>query len=121
MFAHIAKLIPKAIAKRGFTQPARAAWVCEKYRRAAAEIFHAEVLLHAWPKFYKNKVLTVGVDHPTYAQEVALKKHKILETINASESAAGGVSRDEKLVNDIRTVVEKPNVLEAPEEENGVQ
>lgn len=84
MFTHIANIIPKAIRTYGLTRQAKAALICEKYRKVAPSIFSAEILINAWPKYFKGKTLVLGVSHPAYAEEVSQRKHKLKALLNES-------------------------------------
>lgn len=102
MFTHIAKLVPKALNKSGLSQQAQAALMCARYRKIAAEILPPEIYTNVWPKFYKNKILILGVSHPAYAQEIAQQKHKLMMLINKSFNKT--------VLKDIRTVVGEKSI-----------
>lgn len=102
-FIPLSKILPRTIQKFGLTRQARAALVCERYRKIAAQIFTPQIQINAWPKYYKNKTLVIGVNHPAYATEVIQQKEKILQFLN-----------EKCEVKDIRTKVEKSP--EAPSE-----
>lgn len=82
MFVPISKLIPKTLTKFGFSKQAKAAFICEKYRRAAAEFLPSNRVLQTWPKNYQNGVLTIFVTHPILAQELMERKHGLLKKMN---------------------------------------
>lgn len=82
MFVSLQKILPKAIAKLKFTRQARAALVCEKYRKLAPQIIHPEALNHTSPKFLKGKTLTVGVENSAWTGQIAANKEKLLKELN---------------------------------------
>lgn len=84
MFTPLQKILPKAIAELKFTRQARAALVCEKYRKLAPQIVHPEALNHTFPKFLKGKILTVSVENSAWASQIAANKEKLLKELNKS-------------------------------------
>lgn len=91
------KWIPKALAKYKMTRQARAALVCERFRSIAPDLLGKEVPAAVQPKFVKNHILTISVPSSLWAQKVIVKRHEILEKLNADVEGAQ--------VDDIRTVV----------------
>lgn len=104
-FTPVSKILPKTFAKFGLTRQAQAALVCERYRKAALKIFPPNVILHAWPKYFRNKNLVIGVDHPAYATEIIQKKESLLALLNEKKPLKFQVT-------DIRTKVESPPATE---------
>ncbi|MEK7529209.1 MAG: DUF721 domain-containing protein [Patescibacteria group bacterium] len=84
-FISIQKLVPKALAGLGIKREARAALVCERYRRTAPGVVHPEVLEYSFPRSFKNGTLTIGVTNSVWAQEISMKKEAILEEIRKGE------------------------------------
>ncbi|MBI5413642.1 DUF721 domain-containing protein [Candidatus Peregrinibacteria bacterium] len=66
------------------TREARAALVCEKYKKLAPKFVHPEALNYTSPKFYKNKVLTIGVENSAWASQVMAKQIELISEINKS-------------------------------------
>lgn len=66
------------------TREARAALICEKYRKLASQFVHPEALNHTSPKFYKNRVLTIGVENSAWASQVMAKQVELTDEINRS-------------------------------------
>ncbi len=81
-FTQLKDLLPEAAAKHNLSRQVIAAQVCEKYRKKALIVFGSEALAHTWPKWFKNMVLTVGVENSVWNQEVYFNKEKILREIN---------------------------------------
>ncbi|MBI4994521.1 DUF721 domain-containing protein [Candidatus Peregrinibacteria bacterium] len=82
MFTPIQKILPKAITGLKFTRQARAALVCEKYRKLAPQIVHPEALRHTYPKFFKGTILVVAVENSAWAGQIAANKEKLLNELN---------------------------------------
>lgn len=98
MYISFQKIIPKALIQLGIKRESNAALICEKYRKCAGKIVHAEASLHTFPKFYKNKILTIAVENSAWAAQVAKQKMALMDAINTS---LGGP----KSVENIRTQV----------------
>ncbi|MEK7524204.1 MAG: DciA family protein [Patescibacteria group bacterium] len=98
MYISFQKIIPKALVHLGIKRESSAALICEKYRKCAEKIVHKEALLHTFPKFYRNKILTIAVENSVWAAQVAKQKMALMEAINSS---LGGP----KSVENIRTQV----------------
>lgn len=84
IFTPIQKILPKAIAAVGMTRETRAALICEKYRKLAPRFVHPEALNYTFPKFYKDKTLTVGVENSAWASQVMTKQAELVREINKS-------------------------------------
>lgn len=98
-FTRISQLIGKAVCKLGLERQARAALICEKYRKLAPQILGGKISVHAWPKYFRRKVLVVGVDHPLFASEMNQQKDAIIKLLNEA------LGKD--TIKNIRTIVEK--------------
>jgi len=96
-FTPIQKLIPRALKKLGVDQEAKAALICERYRRCAPRIVHADVLEHSFPRYFKNGTLMIGAENSAWAQEITMKAHLLLEEIRREETI--------KYIKQIRTTV----------------
>lgn len=103
-FTPVSKILPKTFAKFGLTRQARAALVCERYRKAALQLFPPKISLHAWPKCFRGKTLIIGVDHPAYANEIIQKKEQLLALLNDKKPLKFQIT-------DIRTKVESPTAI----------
>ncbi|MBI2638508.1 DUF721 domain-containing protein [Candidatus Peregrinibacteria bacterium] len=97
MFTPLQKIISGAAARLGIKREIEAALICEKYRKLAPRLVHANALQHTFPKFYRNKTLTVGVENSAWAHQVAINKKTILQAMNESLGKTA--------VNAIKTVV----------------
>jgi predicted nucleic acid-binding Zn ribbon protein len=84
MFTPLSKIIPRAAAQLGIKREIEAALICEKYRKLAPRLVHTNALKHTFPKFYRNKTLTIAVENPAWAQQVMNCKSALLQAINES-------------------------------------
>lgn len=82
LFTPLQKILPRAIAELKFTRQARAALVCERYRKLAPQIIHPEALNYTSPKFLKEKTLTINVENSAWAQLVVTRKKPLLKRLN---------------------------------------
>lgn len=82
MFTPLQKLFPQALNKIGVRREIEAALICEKYRKLAPKIVHADVLAHTLPQFYRRKILTIGVKNSAWAQMVIRQKDALIKGIN---------------------------------------
>lgn len=97
-FVHFKSLIPKAIAKYKMTREARAAHVCERFRRLAPELIGEDALNHVRPKFFKGNTLYISVPNSGWAQRVYVHRHDLIMKLN--------LDSDREDVHEIRTHVE---------------
>lgn len=77
-------LIPKTAGKYQLQGTLKAFEVFQAFRQAAEQF-----LLKGWeeeaiPQHYKEAILTIGVKNSMWAQELAMKKHLILEYIKTT-------------------------------------
>lgn len=84
MFTPLQKILPKAINKLGVGREIEAALICEKYRKLAPQFLHRAALDHTFPKYYRQKILTVGVENSGWAHHVVMRKKELISAINAS-------------------------------------
>lgn len=89
-FEPFQKFIRKAAANYGVTKEVEAAKVCQDFRSLVPEIFakipHAGDYIQ--PAYYKNYTLTLKVHSPAWAQEVIMRRPKIIEEINKKAGKA---------------------------------
>lgn len=107
MFVPISKLIPKALTKFGFSKQAKAAFICEKFRKIAAENIPAKILMNTWPKNYQNGILTIFVTHPILAQELMERKHGLIKKMNETIMKEWP-GQKKQAIKDIKTQVSEP-------------
>ncbi len=75
--------MPRAANRFGISREVTAAKICQDFRNVLPLLFpHPEAEIHITPAFYKDQTLTVKVDTPAWAQEVVMRKHKIIEEMN---------------------------------------
>lgn len=84
MFTQLSKIIPRAAAQLGIKREIEAALICEKYRKLAPRLVHANALKHTFPKFYRGKTLTVAVENSAWAEQVVTRKKELIEALNAA-------------------------------------
>ena len=84
MFIQLQKLLPKAMQSLGVAREVTAALVCEKYRKLAPEIIHAEALTFTKPLHFRGKTLTIGVRSSAWAGQIISKKQELLNALNKS-------------------------------------
>lgn len=97
LFTPFQKILPKALANIGLSREAKAALICERYRKLAPRVVHEQALLHTMPKFFRGATLTVGVTNPAWAGRIATCKKDLLAALNESLG--------KKTVEDIKTKV----------------
>lgn len=81
-FTQLSKLLPAAALSRGMKRQVDAAVICQKFRMRAPAAVHPEVLNYAFPKFVKDKTLTIGVTNAAWGQEIQQKSAALIEAIN---------------------------------------
>ncbi|KKP36370.1 MAG: hypothetical protein UR27_C0021G0041 [Candidatus Peregrinibacteria bacterium GW2011_GWA2_33_10] len=81
-FTPLSDLLPEAAGKNNFSRQMLAAQVCEKYRKIVLKKIGSDALAHTWPKWFKNMILTIGVEDSAWSQEIQMNKEKILKEIN---------------------------------------
>jgi len=88
MFTPFQNYIKRAAGKYGISKELNAIKICGDFRKIMPELFqkvpHAED--NIVPAHYKNGILTINTSSPAWAQEVIMRKEKIIDGMN---SAAG--------------------------------
>lgn len=74
-FTQLKDLLPKAAARHGVSREVRAAHVCDRAKRALSGMEGVK------PLYFKDGVLMLEVPNSAWAQEVFLKKNKIIEEV----------------------------------------
>ena len=84
MFEPFQKFITKAANRFGVANEVKAADVCQKFRALIPEIFPDKESPeeNIAPAFYKESVLVVNVASSAWAQEVVMRKEKIISEMN---------------------------------------
>ncbi|MBP9718475.1 DUF721 domain-containing protein [Candidatus Gracilibacteria bacterium] len=82
MFTPLAKILPAAMVAKKMMRQVTAAVVCEKFRQAAPQIIHPEILTYVRPLHYKGKTLTIGVESSSWAHKIIEKKDLLMRKIN---------------------------------------
>lgn len=82
MFIPIQKILPKSIRRLGLTRQTEAALICEKYRKLAPRLIHTNALQHTFPKFYRGRALTIGVENSAWAAQVVTHKKELIKIVN---------------------------------------
>ncbi len=107
MFKRISDFVPKAINHLGLAKQTSGAHVCQAFRVLAPDIIHELALEHIHPRFFKNGVLSVGVDASAWGQLVTDKKTTIIEALNKRIGTG--------IVKDLRTALHKKTAQDAPQ------
>lgn len=96
-FEPFQNFIPRAAGRYGITKEMEAAKICQDFRALMPQIFnrvpHAADYIQ--PAYYKNRTLVLNVASPAWAQEVIMRRPKIIEEINKK---AG-----KQIINSLRT------------------
>lgn len=82
MFSSFQNFLPKAAAKYGFQKQFKAIEICQEYRRIAKGLLPEKSDEETFPKSYDHNTLTIGVINSSWAQQLMMQKHKIIEEIN---------------------------------------
>lgn len=84
MFEGFQKFIPKAAAHWGVSKEAEAARICEIFRKVLVELMgeQAELSENVRPAYYRDGEFVVNVSSGAWAQEVMMRKEKIIKEMN---------------------------------------
>ncbi|MBI5754564.1 DUF721 domain-containing protein [Candidatus Peregrinibacteria bacterium] len=84
MFQPFQKFLPRAATRYGISKEMEAAKICRDFRKLTPEIFKGRPQAEDYiqPASYKNKTLTLNVLSPAWAQEVVMRRPKIIEEMN---------------------------------------
>lgn len=84
-FQRFQDLLPRAAARYGISKEYQAIKVCQTFRGILPDIFKGkkEAQNCIRPGSYKENKLTIDVDSPGWAQEVIMRKEKIIAEMNA--------------------------------------
>ena len=88
-FEPLQNFIFKAAHHYGIGKELKAAKVCHDFKTIVPEIFKGKEFPHHHikPAFYKNGELMINVTSPAWAQEVIMRKTKIIEEMNKKSAA----------------------------------
>jgi predicted nucleic acid-binding Zn ribbon protein len=75
------KLLEKSLTKAGVTRQVEAAQICDAFDEIIIKI-NEKSPDHARAFSFKNKVLIIMVSNSTWASEIQMSSHKIIEGIN---------------------------------------
>ncbi len=110
MFEPFQNLIPKTVNSYGISKEAKAAVICHYFRSIIPKLFQnkknifckkgedisfLQIKKYISPAYFKNNILVVNVENSSWAQEVIIRKSKIIDEINEK---AG-----EKVIQDLKT------------------
>jgi len=97
MFEPLQKFMPKAAAKYGVKREIEAARVCQVFRKVLLEVFDnmEGIQDYILPAFFKEGVMVVNVKSQAWAQEIIIRKSKIIYKLNEK--------LEDDLVKNIRT------------------
>lgn len=102
-FTPFQKLIPHAASHYGISKEFQAIAVCSAFEAMIPELFpdNGEAKLQIKAKFYKNYILTIGVPSSSWASELMMRKHKILESLNQKFSEGSVKTK----IKDVKTAI----------------
>lgn len=84
MFEPFQKFMTKAANRYGVSNEVKAADICQKFRELVPELFEGKTAAeeNITPAFYKESVLVINVKSNAWAQEVVMRKEKIISEMN---------------------------------------
>lgn len=97
-FQAFQKLIPKTLQKYQLTRTARAAMICERFRRLMPTVIGEDADGVIAPKYFKGGTLYISVPSSSWAQRVYVNRHDLIMKLN--------LDMEKEYVHDIRTLVE---------------
>jgi len=85
MFEPLQKFIDRAATRYGISKEMKAAKVCQSFRALTPELFKGREVTEEDinPAHYQSDTLTINVSSPGWAQEVIIRKEKIIKEVNA--------------------------------------
>ena len=83
-FEPFQKFFNRAASNYGMTRQIKAAEICESFRKLVPEVFKNldSAARFIQPGYYKDGQLVINVDSPAWAQEVIMRKEKIIDELN---------------------------------------
>lgn len=82
MFDPFQKYLARAANRYGVGREVSAATVCQSFRTLIPKIFQKEAGDYISPASFKNATLTINVENQAWAEQVIMRKHKIIEELN---------------------------------------
>lgn len=84
MFEPFQQFVAKAANRYGVMREVKAAQVCQSFRSIIPQIFEGKESPETYiqPAFFKQNVLVINVENNGWAQEVIMRKTKIIEEMN---------------------------------------
>lgn len=84
------KFIREAAARKGIAREFFAAEICNDFRKALPEVFEDKKNIENFgeyvrPASYKNGELVIEIASAGWAQEIMIRRHRIIEKINQKE------------------------------------
>lgn len=103
MFEPFQDLVYRAANKLGVGTEVKAAKVCQDFRTLVPILFEGKETpeVYVTPAYFKNSILVINVENPGWSQEVAIRKHKIIEEMNKK---AG-----QEIIKNLRTQLSQKN------------
>lgn len=90
MFEPFQKFLTKAAKEYGVSKEVEAAKICHDFQALIPQLFasvkNAERYIK--PAYFKNQTFVINVDSPAFAQEVIMRKPKIIEEMNKKAGKA---------------------------------
>ena len=102
-FTPLQNLIPRAAASYGISNEFRAIAVCNAFESLLPDLFpeNEDAKKQIIVKYFKNNTLTIGVPSSTWASEIMMRKHRIIDSLN-TKFTDGPVKAK---IKDIKTMV----------------
>lgn len=84
MFQPFQNFLPKAAQSYGVSKEVQAATLCQYLRTIIPQVFHnkPEADKNITPGFFRENYIVLNVSSPAWAQEVIMRKQKIIDEIN---------------------------------------
>ena len=105
-FQPFQKWIPQALNKYRMDRQARAALICERFRKLIPEMIGDDAKGEIMPKYFKGGTLYVSVPSSSWAQRVYVHRHDLIMKIN--------LEMEKDWLHDVRTLVEANPTQDEP-------
>lgn len=102
-FTPFQDVLPKTAARHGIAKEFQAIKICRAFEAIIPDFFPntPEALSQLRAKFYKAQTLTIAVPSSAWANEIMIRKHKILEELNTRLPQKSG----KPMLKDIKTQI----------------
>jgi hypothetical protein len=106
-FTPFQNLLPRTATKFKIAKEFKAIAVCRAFESLIPDLFpeRKEALAQIRAKFYKQHILTIGVDSSQWASEIMMRKPRIIDDINKKCGETFNTKAGKITVKDIKTLV----------------